>query len=341
MSQSIGSYMQEQLVASRSMPDWSSSDIEWVRGAVEKTAADAFAGDRSAAEELHRTAYRIFVELYRAPWDPDLPDTSSPVFTTFLWVFGREWDRAEHRRCAGTLQESPEEPEAYGTWVRGLVANSRCSSVHPLFQFFADEATYDQLREYIYQDTPQDLFFADVLTSLVPGVWGEARMEIAENFWDETGCGELERVHRSLRLELTQRLDLPQDGARDPDPFILEEIEHANAYFIGAWDRRRALGLIGMLLATESLAPGRLQKQIDGWRRVGLEDSDLTYLLEHTVVDVEHGDHWMDRVVLPIVREERSAMMPITLGVLRRLDLAERICDTMLDHLMEPQSVSS
>jgi pyrroloquinoline quinone (PQQ) biosynthesis protein C len=341
MSRSVGSYIKDQLLASSATPDWSSSEIEWVRKTAEKTAADAYGGDRSAAEELHRTAYRIFVERYRAPWDPDLSDVSSPVFATFLWVFGREWDRAERRRCAATIEESPAEPAAYAAWVRDLVAHSRCSSVHPLFEFFANEATYEQLREYIRQDTPQDLFFADVLTSLFPGVYGEPRMEMADNFWDETGCGEPARVHRSLRLELMRHLELPEDDARDPDRYVLEEIEQANAYFLGASDRSRALVLIGMLLATESLAPGRLQKQIDGWRRVGLDDSEMTYLLEHTVVDVEHGDHWMERVVLPIVREEPNAMTPITLGVLRRLNLAERVCDAMLGHLVELEPVSS
>jgi hypothetical protein len=59
----------------------------------------------------------------------------------------------------------------------------------------------------------------------------------------------------------------------------------------------------------------------------------MTYLLEHTVVDVEHAEDWMQEVIQPIVEDRAEATREITLGALRRLDIAGRICDRMMPHL--------
>jgi pyrroloquinoline quinone (PQQ) biosynthesis protein C len=309
-------------------------DLETVREETEQVARRAFAGDRGEAEKLHRAAYKAFVANYHAPWMSHSCDAGDPPIATFLWTFAHEWDKVNRERHAPTLRGVPTTASLYQGWITDLVHEHASNVGHPLFNFLAQRASREQLREFFRQETPFDLYFADILISLAPGIYGRPKLEIAQNFWDEMGGGDPSRVHRTMRLRMMALLELPESSHEQSiDGFMLEEIELANAYFIGAQLRSYAAHLIGILLATESMVPGRLQKQIDGWRRVGLGDSDMIYLLEHTTVDVEHADDWMSEVVGPIIDDHPNVAREITLGVLWRLDIAGEICDKMMPHL--------
>lgn len=294
----------------------------------------AFDGERDAADDLNRAVYRLFIERYREPWRRGGLDCSHAAVGTVLWTFCREWERAGIERHAAVLDRVPADPDEFLDWSTAYVRDHRSNVTHPLFHYLEMEATYEELREFFFQETPFDIHFADILCSLLAGIHGEPKMEIASNFWDEMGGGDNLRAHRNLRLTMMRALDLPSDAHTvDVNAFILEEIELANGYFVGTFDRSKALFLLGMLLATEVMVPGRLQRQISGWRRVGLGDRDMDYLLEHTVVDIEHADGWVDHVIRPVLNENPGATAALALGIASRLELAGAVCDRMLTHL--------
>jgi hypothetical protein len=298
-----------------------------------KLAQLAFAGDSAAALELHRAIYRVLLARHRPPWRQPTADPVDPPIAVFLWTVARHWDRADRDRHRDLIGKLPA-PDEYPRWITTLVRDHASGVRHRLFEFLATDADYGQLREFFRQETPLDLYFADLIVCLAPGFYGEPKLEIARNFWDEMGEGDRGRSHRTLRLNMMRRLDIDEDDhATNTDDLVVEELELVNAYFVGAAVRSYAGQLIGMLLATESVAPGRLARQLAGWRRVGLPEDALEYLTVHTVVDVAHGEHWMDNVVRPLIAQAPEAMTDITLGALRRLDIAERICDRMMLHL--------
>lgn len=336
MAASVSACIEDILSTGKAAANWTADDVKWVQERTEGLAQDALRGDVSAATELHHSAYRVFLKRYEKPWGKEAGDPGNPLLATFIWVLGREWERYDMARHEDLVSSIPDDPDAYSEWIKGVVQSHPSNVQHPLFDFLEKDASYEQLREYVLQEAPFDLFFADVLASLLPGVYGEPKMEIIENFWDEMGCGRPEMVHRTLRMDLMKELDLQVESYGDPDRFLLSEIELANAYFLGAADRGHAVHLIGMLLATESMVPGRLNKQIAGWRRVGLREEQMTYLLEHTVADVEHAEDWMTHVVQPIIRDRPEMRTELTLGAARRLEIAGRICDDALDRLRSP-----
>ncbi|WP_423907987.1 iron-containing redox enzyme family protein [Candidatus Spongiihabitans sp.] len=86
-------------------------------------------------------------------------------------------------------------------------------------------------------------------------------------------------------------------------------------------------------LATELMVPGRMEKQVDGWRRIGLADNDMIYLIEHITVDIEHANGWMHEVVLPMIGHYPNTVIDIVLGVERHLDHAVAVLDKMMTHL--------
>jgi len=104
-------------------------------------------------------------------------------------------------------------------------------------------------------------------------------------------------------------------------------------YFSAVFNRKRLPEAIGMMLATEMMVPGRLEEQIKGWRRVGFADENMRYLIDHTIIDIEHAEGWMQKVVKPIIYNEPKIMDDIIMGMARRLYYSEKICESMLEFL--------
>jgi len=197
-----------------------------------------------------------------------------------------------------------------------------------------ERASFEQLRVFLGQETPFDIHFGDLVALLLPGVHGEQKIELAGNFWDEMGRGKLDVTHRRLRMNMMERVGVPTDQyLTDVTGFWVEELRLANMYFQTSYSRRLAPQSIGMLLATELVVPGRIDRQIDGWRRLGLEDQDMAYLREHVTVDVEHAQGWLDHVVMPLATARPDLMQEVGIGVLRRLDEALKVCDRAMAEL--------
>ena len=76
------------------------------------------------------------------------------------------------------------------------------------------------------------------------------------------------------------------------------------------------------MLATELMIPNRFQYSIDGWRRLGLNDQDMVYLIEHTSVDAVHAEDWLNQVILPVLAKNPDVMTDILYGVFRRLNVS-------------------
>jgi hypothetical protein len=244
-----------------------------------------------------------------------------------------EWDAGDRARYARELSSIPSAGD-FPSWIAGTVRAHRSNVTHPLFAFLRDEATFEQTREFLFQETPLEVLFGDIIALLLPGVYGEPKLEIAKNFWDEVGRAEDARVHRNMRFRMMSHFNIPSDAhVRYMDGLVVEELRLINSYLMTATNRAKLLQLVGMLLVTETMIPGRFEHQILGCRRLGLNDEQMSYLLEHTTVDGEHADGWLKCVVEPILKFRPEAVYDLTVGALRRLSAAEGVCDRMMSHL--------
>ena len=67
---------------------------------------------------------------------------------------------------------------------------------HPFYSsFIHKKASKEDLRYYLIQETCLDPKFDDLLALMQIGLKGKVKMEIAHNYWDEMGNGNLEEVH--------------------------------------------------------------------------------------------------------------------------------------------------
>ena len=308
--------------------------VSELEGRADEAVLRAFQdSDKDAELDVHRFLYEINAHRILPPWSEHWHDYEHPaILDTFRKVQGA-WlahDRARFARQLGADLGAA----TFAGWAKDVCMGHASGVTHPLFDFLASDASFAQLRWFSAQETPFDIHFGDLVALLLPGVHGEPKMELAGNFWDEMGNGKLQSTHRQLRLRMMGKIDVPLDGyLTDVDWFWLEELRLANMYFQTSADRRLAPQAIGMLLATELVVPGRIDRQVDGWRRVGLSDEDIHYLLEHVTVDVAHAQGWLDHVVMPLLVTNPELLPEVAIGVLRRLDAALDVCDRAMAEL--------
>ncbi|QXJ23106.1 iron-containing redox enzyme family protein [Actinomadura graeca] len=103
---------------------------------------------------------------------------------------------------------------------------------------------------------------------------------------------------------------------------LARQLRLANTHFKAVADRRPAPQAAGMLTATEPAVPGRTDRRLDVWRRLGLDDRDLRHLREHVTIDIGHARGRLDNMVAPIAGERPDLLPETAIGVLRRLDRA-------------------
>lgn len=290
-------------------------------------------GEQSALLDVQRFLYEVYSHRILPPWSKYYRDYDHPAIQAAHKQLSDAW-LAEQRATHHSLASTPASVEDFPGWAKHICESHPSGVTHPLFDYLEKQATAEQLSYFNDQETPFDIHFGDLVAMLLPGVHDAPKIELAGNFWDEMGRGTAAVTHRRLRLDFMRRVGVSEDAyLTDVSRYWVEELCLANMYFQTSTERRLAPQAMGMLLATEMVVPGRLDRQINGWRRLGLPDADMHYLLEHVTVDVEHAEGWLDNVVMPLLRACPHLLPEFALGVVRRLDAALAVCDRAMDEL--------
>lgn len=286
--------------------------------------------DKDSELEIHRFLYEVNARVLLPSWHTyALPDGVESLMQARMQLEAA-WFDADCESAEADV-ELPELPAGFADWALATCAADPSGPEHPLFDHLATTASRAQLREFVRQETPFDIHFADVVGLLLPGIHGEPKSELAQNFWDEMGHGDEAVAHRRLRIDMMAALDLdPALAYTEINSFWLEELKLANMYFHAGTHRRYVAQALGMMLATELMVPGRIERQAQGWNRVGLADADMRYLREHITVDVEHGQGWLEEVVVPLITDHPEITFDVALGMTRRLKTALAVCDRAL-----------
>lgn len=287
-----------------------------------------------AKKEFHAILYALNTAKIQPPWLSSRRNAGHHLFARIrnrLESAVEQHDRSQH---AAALAAVPRNLDAFSPWIIQLIQTHPSNVTHPLFAFLRDEASFSQLREFFRQEAPMDLHFVDILLLMMPALHGPMKMELAGNFWDEMGCGKPHLVHRFKRQVQMRHLGIAEDDhLTHADDYCWEELALANLYFEGALNRSKLTQLIGNMLATETMVPGRVECQVKGWQRAGLPDEALEYLQDHTSIDVEHAQGWLNNLVMPLLRAHPELTSQLVFGALRRLQAAQNVCDVMLRRL--------
>jgi pyrroloquinoline quinone (PQQ) biosynthesis protein C len=296
-------------------------------------AVKAFAQNNEKAKlKLHRVLYQLYLAHLANPWEFPINNINHPIISKVKFILEKGWEEAHVKSIGHHLHHLPT-VEEFPVWIKAYVQKDASNVTHPIFPFLRNEANLQQMREFFLQESPLEMLFGDIVAFMLPGTYGQAKIELVKNFWDELGHAKEERIHRNMRATLMEYLNIDANIYQNPDHFILEELELINLYLSLATNRSKHVELIGVMLTTEVMIPGRFPHQIAGWQRLGISDGLLAYFLEHTVVDEVHAEDWLDKVVMPILQTKPELMQQVAVGVYRRLNLAAAVLNKLYSHL--------
>ena len=190
----------------------------------------------------------------------------------------------------------------------------------PLFPWLAETATRDELRWFFAQEAAGEAGFDDLVAMTQVKLPTTAKLELARNYWDEMGRGNVRGMHGPMLDTLVETLAV----VPSIETTVWQSLSLANAMTAMATSRRYAWHSIGALGAIELTAPGRSACVAAGLRRIGLSDRERRYFDLHAVLDVKHSEDWNREALRPLVAEDPRRATAIAEGALIRLRCGER-----------------
>ncbi|GGE91200.1 iron-containing redox enzyme family protein [Sphingomonas prati] len=213
----------------------------------------------------------------------------------------------------------PTDVEGFIAWFEGLEAIGP-GQHDPLFDWLAETATRDELRWFFEQEAAGEAGFDDLVAYTQVKLPARAKLELARNYWDEMGRGNLKGMHGPMLDALVETL------AVNPviETTIWESLALANAMTAMATTRRYAWHSVGALGVIELTAPARSGLTAKGLRRIGLNDRERRYFDLHAVLDIKHSADWNREAVRPLVSEDPRRATAMAEGALMRLRCGAR-----------------
>ncbi|WP_395059569.1 iron-containing redox enzyme family protein [Polaromonas sp.] len=219
--------------------------------------------------------------------------------------------------------------QAFVRWFEGI-AQTGPGQQHPLFDWLAHTATYQDMCWFLTQEAAGEAGFDDLLAYTQVQLPSRPKLELARNYWDEMGHGKPKAMHGAMLANVVTELGL------DPriDSTEWPALALANTMLGMAASRRYTYHSIGALGAIELTAPTRVKQVSNGMRRLGMSGRVRAYFDLHAVLDVHHSQAWNAEVIAPLVEADPACGRFIAEGALMRLLCGQRCFDCYSDKLV-------
>lgn len=220
------------------------------------------------------------------------------------------------------LEEVEDAPET----MRRLAHDER---VPPVYDWLAEDATRDELVEFVAYEGGPDADFDDLVAICQVGLSGLPKLTLGANYWDEMGRGDLTAVHTELHRVMADALDL---RAVTPDHLPVAALERKALNGLLATNRARQPELVGSLGLIECQAGPRCRRIVAGLRRVGVPTDALPFYEEHADADPRHGKDWIEGAVKPLADAQPDWAPRIVTGAYWRATVNRRFLAAMEEH---------
>jgi Iron-containing redox enzyme len=268
-------------------------------------------GPRFARFHVALTKYnarRLEPVLPHADWRQDLTESCK--------VAQAEIDYLEtvRRTIAPLTGDIPQDVDGFVAWFERL-REIGPGQGDPLFPWLAGEASLEQMKWFLYQEVAGEAGFEDLLAMTQVKMSGQAKLEMARNYWDEMGRGTAKGMHGGMLANLAHYLDITPTA----DTVVPEALALGNAMLAMARHRHYAFHSIGALGVIEMTAPTRAAYVNEGLRRLRVPAKKRHYFAVHSVLDVKHSKAWNQEVLRPLVAEDKRRAQAIAEGAVIRL----------------------
>jgi hypothetical protein len=240
-----------------------------------------------------------------------------------------QWVEALRASVAPIVAAAPRDADKFVDWFTALEKEGP-GQHDPLFDWLAEEASADEMNWFLTQEAAGEAGFDDLvaLAQLKVPV-AEAKLELARNYWDEMGRGNLKGMHGPMLDRAVAELGLAPTIAGTVWP----SLALANTLTAFSTTRRYAWHAIGALGVVELTAPGRVSKVGQGLKRLGHPPVVRKYFDLHAVLDVRHAEDWIANVLRPLVADDPERAPWLAEGAVMRLACGAACFDLYREHL--------
>lgn len=284
----------------------------------------------TAKETIHSILEKIYAREFDQPdiskcdcdTQPILRDISSILEYSVL-----DYQTTIAQLGLSQINEYPEDGKGYLVWLKRLIADHPASS-HPYYQtYLKDHGTREDIRFLLAQETSLDPRFDDILALMQLGTKADAKMELAANYWDEMGNGNIADMHTILFSKALDALEIDQQYL--DDHYLFESKQCGNLSAALALSRRHYYKAIGYFGVTEYLAPRRFSSLITAWKRLGLPIEGAHYHELHIKIDAGHAASWFRNVISPAMDHDPRVGRDIAIGTLIRLNTSQQYLNAL------------
>lgn len=302
---------------------------------VEEVIYGAYAQNRASDRyALHKSLYYLYEQHIHVPDRQGMFEQFDPMMLEVRSKLESAWISHE-RSLLKSISELPTEPESFITYFKERYLQHSVRD-HVVFDFLLEEASKDQVMHFFKHECALNLRFYDILVLTMVGTDNEVRKELAQNFWDEMGHGELEHSHTVLFNECLKKFGTELDPQHFIDLLGWEGLAGYNLFLYLALHRQNFYLSVGNLAATEMLDPSNYCKLVKGCERIGFRDPrGLAYYKEHIAVDVIHGKGWLKNVISPLLRKNPNIASDLIIGAELRFNTCKRYYDYLLAELQK------
>jgi len=189
--------------------------------------------------------------------------------------------------------------------VAELRAIARQDQVPEVYRWLAEDATWEELVDFLALEGGPDAGFDDLVAACQIGLQGEPKLELARNYCDEMGRGTLAEVHTELHHRFAHAVDLPRVPTDDvPRSGLLR----ATLGGILATNRYLQPEMVGALGLLELQAGPRCRQVVKALERLDAPADAFPFYTEHRDVDPHHGKAWLDNAVAHLAGDPRWAV---------------------------------
>ena len=290
-----------------------------VERSTSRTQLDPLALHRRLAHWNHR---RLAVGHPCAQWREELAEEHEMRLLEGGYIEQFRTEIAEQASAA------PRDVDGFLAWFEALKAEGPGQG-DPLFDWFADSATLDQMRWFLEQEAAGEAGFDDLVALTQVKLPATPKLELARNYWDEMGRGAEGGMHGPMLDRTTLGLELHPSI----DTTLWPSLALANTMTAFATTRRYAYHSVGALGVVELTAPTRVAKIAAGLKRLGVEPKYRKYFDLHAVLDVKHSEDWNREALRPLVEADPACARYLAEGAIMRLTCGARCFDAYRDVL--------
>jgi hypothetical protein len=274
---------------------------------------------RALAHWNHR---RLAVQTPSADWQMDLNADFRMLRLEGAFI------EAFRARVAPLAAGVPSDPAGFVAWFEGLKDNGP-GQWDPLFPWLASEATLEELKWFLTQEAAGEAGFDDLVAYTQVKLPARPKLELARNYWDEMGRGNLGGMHGPMLERTVESLQL----IPTIDGTLWQSLCLANTMTALATTRRYVYQSIGALGVVELTAPTRVGLVGEGLKRLGCPPVARKYFVLHAQLDIEHSAAWNAEALVPLVEADPDCARFIAEGAIMRLMCGEQCFEAYRSHL--------